>query len=179
MDLPALAADTWKLATVGITDSFNRDATKCVGLNVAVDKGAQTVFVDKVFGRGQATSIVVTLANAVEGEPVDLTEPSDSDSDGISDSIDRKHKLIVTYTDPKQLVSDMYWSTSFVGTNDSDDILEVGEKAELTLQLEGLTQLDPLTKDEKFSIEVKPADSSVLVVQRTMPGKVDIVMNLK
>ena len=179
MDLPALAADTWKLATMGVIDTFDRDATKCVGLNVAVDNAEQTVFLDKIFGRGQATSIILTLANAVEGEPIDLTEPSDSDGDGLSDSIDRKHKMIITYTDAKQLVSDMYWSTSFIGVNDDDDILEVGEKAEITVLLEGLTQLNPLVKDEKFSIEVKPAEGAVLVVQRTMPGKVDAVVNLR
>ncbi len=179
MNLPALAAGTWKLATVGITDSFNRDAILCVGLNVATDNGAQVVTLDKVLGRGQATSIVLILANAVEGEPIDLTEPSDSDGDGLSDTINKKHKLITTYSDSKQLVGDVYWTSNFVGVSDDDEILEVGEKAELTVQLEGLTQLDPLVKDNQFTIEVKPAEGAVLVVQRKMPGKIDTVMNLK
>ena len=179
MDFPALAAGTWKLATMGITDTFDRNATKCVGLNVAVDKGAQVVTLDKIFGRGQSTSIILILANAVEGEPIDLTEPSDADGDGLSDTVDRKHKLIATYSDSKQLVGDAYWTANFVGVNNADDILEVGEKAELTVNLEGLTQLDPLVKDAQFTIEIKPAEGSVLVVQRRMPGKIDTVMNLK
>ena len=95
ISLPALAANTWKLTTIGITDSITRTAVACVGLNVNTDNGAQTVNIDQVVARGQATNLLITVANAVEGEPIDLTEPSDSDGDGIADTEDRVHKPLL------------------------------------------------------------------------------------
>ena len=52
IEIPALVADAWKLATMAIADNSDMTAVKCVGLNVAVDKGAQNVNLDEIFGRG-------------------------------------------------------------------------------------------------------------------------------
>ena len=177
VDLPALVADTWKLATIAIVDNSDMSAIKCVGLNVAVDKGAQTVNLDQIFGRGQATSIVMTLTNALGGEPLDLSEPSDFDNDGLADT-DSTHVLIISYTYTKQYVRDIYWTKKFAGDNDGDALLESGEKAELTITLKGLANVNPVTKDTRFDIEIRPQDGGVMVIQRTMPDRIDIVMTL-
>ena len=177
IDLPVLVADTWKLVTLAITDNTDMTAIKCVGLNVAKDNGLQTVNLDQIIGQGQATSIVITLQNALGGEPVDITEPSDSDNNGLSDS-DSIHTLIVIYTDNKQLVRDVYWTQVFVGDNDGDNLLEAGEKAEVTVTLKGLGNSTPVVKDTKFDLELRPEDGGVVVVERTMPDNIDAVMNL-
>ena len=101
INLPVLVANTWKLATVAISDNSDMTAIKCVALTVAVDNGAQVVNLAEIHGRGQASSLVLTLTNALGGEPIDLSEPSDSDNDGITDS-DSTHTLIVSYTDANQ-----------------------------------------------------------------------------
>ena len=111
------------------------------------------------------------------GEPIDLTEPGDSDNDGVSDS-DSVHTLILTYTDKNQVIRDVYWTNSFIGVNDSDDLLEGGEKAEVTVQPKGLASSTPLVKDTKFTLELRPGDGGVMVIERTMPDNVDAVMNL-
>ena len=177
VDLPALVANTWKMAIIAIVDNSDMSAIKCVGLNVAVDKGAQTVNLDQIFGRGQATSIVMTLTNALGGEPLDLSEPSDFDNDGLSDT-DSTHVLIISYTDTKQYVRDIYWTKKFAGDNDGDALLESGEKAELTITLNGLANVNPVTKDTRFDIEIRPQDGGVMVIQRTMPDRIDTVMTL-
>lgn len=177
IDLPALAANTWKLATVGISDNSDMSAIACVGLNVATNNGSQTVNLDYIFGRGQATSLVLTLANALEGDPVDVTPPSDSDGDKLADS-GSTHKLLVSYIDKDQRVNDIYWTRSFIGTNDEDNLLEQGEKVELTIDLEGLAQATPLVKDVDFSIELRPEEGGAMVIERTMPSNIDTVMNL-
>ena len=101
IDLPVLVANTWTSVTVGISDNSDMTAIKCVGLNLTTDDGAQTANLDNIVAQGQATSVLITLANALEGEPIDLSEPGDSDANGLSDS-DSTHKLIVTYTDKNQ-----------------------------------------------------------------------------
>ena len=177
IDLPALVGDAWKLATLGITDNSDMNLVKCVGLSLIADDGAQTANIDEVTMRGQATSIVLTLANALQGEPVDVTEPSDSNNDGLSDS-DSTHTLVITYNDTDQIAKNIYWTTAFVGDNDGDDLLESGEKAEITVILKGLATTTPVVKDVTWDIEIRPEDGGVVVVERTMPDRIDKVMNL-
>ncbi|MCI0439713.1 MAG: SIS domain-containing protein, partial [Chloroflexi bacterium] len=102
-----------------------------------------------------------------------------SQSGETADTEDRRHKLIVTYTDQNQVESDIAWTKSFVGNNDSDDLLEVGERAELTVDLEALAQANPLVKNIEFSLELRPNEGSALVIEKRMPSKIDVVMNLQ
>ena len=114
----------------------------------------------------------------MEGEAVDLREPGDSDANGIADS-DSKHTLVMTYADKNQLVRDLYWTKTFRGENDSDDLLEKGETAELTIYLKGLADATPLVKDLQFNLEIKPAIGAVIKIRRTMPAVIDTVMILE
>ena len=188
IDVPALTAATWKLVTAAITQSdgttavtnSNKDAVACVGIEIEVDLSTtqdETVNVDQVLAVGLVSSIVLNVTNAVEGEPVDMTEPSDSGDDGVADP-DGNHVMVVTYTDKNQLVRDLYWTKTFLGNNDSDDLLETGERVELTIVLKGLADGTPLVKDLEFTVEIKPAIGAVLVIQRRIPAVIDLVMNL-
>ena len=188
IDVPVLTANTWKLVTAAITQlngttavtNANKDSIACVGIDIETDlSGSQneTINVDQIEAVGLVSNVVIVVANAANGEPVTLTEPSDSDDNGIADS-DGSHIMVITYTDKNQLVRDLYWTKSFLGDNDSDDLLEAGERAELTVYLNGLATATPLVKDLDFTIEIKPAIGAVLVVQRRMPAVIDKVMTL-
>ena len=178
INIPVLVANTWKRVTLAIADNSDMTAVKCIGLVAAVDKGAANVNLDEIAAPGQATTIEFVVTNGVGGEAVDLVAPSDSDADGISDT-DGRNTLVLTYTDKNQVVSDIYWTKIFVGEDDSDDLLEVGEKGKLTVTLTALANDNALVKELTFSLELKPAEGSVLVLQRTMPSQIDAVMNLK
>ena len=56
--------------------------------------------------------------------------------------------------------------------------MEAGEKPELTIILSVLANATPLVKDVKFDIEIRPQDGGVMVIQRTMPDRIDSVMTL-
>ena len=178
INLPALTSGEWKRVVLAISDNTDMTAVKCVGLDVAVDNGAQIINLDDVTAPGQVTSIEFVVTSGVGGEAVDLRSPSDSDANGIADS-DSKNTLVLTYTDKNQVVSDIYWTKDFIGDNDSDDLLEIGEKAKFTVTLTALANDNPLVKDLTFTIEAKPAEGAVLVIQRTMPSQIDTVNNLK
>ena len=177
IDLPVLVANAWKLVTLGITDNSDMTAIKCVGINLVTDDGNQTLNVDHVVAQGQGVSILITVTNTLEGEPIDVREPSDSNANGLSDT-DSNHSLILTYTDKNQVVGDVYWTRSFVGANDRDDLLEFGEKMELTVSLSGLSNAYPVVGDVKWDLEIRPEDGGTVVVERTMPDIIDLVMNL-
>ena len=101
----------------------------------------------------------------------------------------------------------MPWSVSFIGNDNGDNILEVGEKAEITVWLlqRDNTVTDPsgtdgsvyysgldangaagmqstgtiLTVNDQFTVEIKPSTGAVLTVQRIAPARLDAVMDLK
>ena len=178
--IPVLTAATWKQVTLSITDNSDMTAVKCVGLKIRTDEGTNVINIDNVVAQGQATTILVTLANALEGEPVDMTEPGDADADGLSDS-DSDHTMIATYTDKDQVARDIYWTSTFIGQNDSDDLLESGEKVELSLTLSGISgsaSSSPVVGETKWDIELRAAGGGSVVIERTMPDLIDLVMNL-
>ena len=63
------------------------------------------------------------------------------------------------------MVRDLYWTKVFLGDSDTDDLLETGERVELTIILKGLANATPLVTDLDFSLEIKPAIGAVLVIQ--------------
>ncbi len=177
IDSPAQGAAPWKKASLGIADNDHMTAIKCVGLNITTDHGSQTANLDQIVALGQATTLFVVLSNALAGEPVDVAEPSDSDANGISDT-DSTHTMILSYSDKNQIVSDVYWTRTFPGQNDEDDLLEAGEKIEMTVTLSGLASAYPLVGDLRFDLEVRPQSGGTIVIERTMPDAIDGAMNL-
>ena len=177
IDIPSIVTGDWARVTLAITDNSDMTAIKCVGLNVATDNGSHTVNLDKILAQGQATALLVTLTNTLEGEPIDLREPGDSDANGVADT-DSTHTLILTYNDKNQQVRDLYWTKVFVGSNDGDNLLEAGEKVELNVRVTGLSNANPVIGDTKFDLELRPESGGTVVIERTMPDIIDAVMNL-
>ncbi len=180
--VPVLTAGLWKDVQVGISKATIRTSIACIGFNIATDLsvGSSTKLnIDQLTAQGQIISIVILVANSVSGVPIDLTEPADANADGIADSEDKRHKVLITYNDDVQLVNDLYWTKNFVGAEDGDDLLEQGERVELNIRLGGLDQAKPLRKDTQFTLEVKPSGGSVLIIQRNSPSQITSVMNLR
>ena len=121
--------------------------------------------------------IIFTVANALDGEPIDLTTTVDADNDGdLSDETGQTHTTIITFIDETQRVDDIAWTKTEVGKGDGDDLLEPGEKMQITVNVSQLaTSLDA---DNKFTLELKPNRGSALIVERTLPAVIDDVMYL-
>ncbi len=60
------------------------------------------------------------------------------------------------------------------GYGDNDNLLELGEKAEITVTLPECG----VGPNKEFKIEVKPASGATLEIKRTTPPSIDLVMNL-
>lgn len=126
---------------------------------------------------GDVDQLVFMVANALEGEPIDLTITTDTDADGLlSDEASKTHLTIISYMDKNQRVDDITWTQSQIGKGDSDSLLEPGEKFQITVALTALSPV--LDAYDTFTIEVKPDKGSTLTVSRTIPAKVDSVMYL-
>jgi flagellin FlaB len=124
------------------------------------------------YGNGTAGNLTVaaasfTLTTAMNGQAIDLSPNTTGNS---------THVTIISYTDKNQHGSDLPWNVTFIGKNNGDKLLEQGEQAVITVDLSGLSPT-PVTYDT-FTIEVKPAIGASLILNRTLPAKIDPVMNL-
>ena len=136
-----------------------------------IGKSADNTYMEKV---------IFDVANVAGGEAVDMTAPTIS---GGTISSSSSHKVVISYLDSRQHVTDMPWEVSWVGTNDGDDLLEEGEMAEITVPLTATgSYSNPLTSglgvNTKFKLELKPGKGATVVIERTTPAYLDSVMTL-
>ena len=125
----------------------------------------------------QIEEVIFTLTTTLDGESADLTITVDSNADGVlSDEASPSHVMVITYLDKNQRLEDVAWTKTQMGKGDGDNMLESGEKFEITVQLTGLST--PLGADDRFTLEVNPGKGSSMIIERTIPAKVDPVMNL-
>jgi len=116
---------------------------------------------------GNVTAVTVTLTNTLKGQAIDLTPNTDGNS---------THATIISYTDKNQHVSDLPWTVSWIGKNNSDYSLDQDEQAVIRVNLSGLDP-NPGTYDT-FTIGIKPIVGASLILNRTFPAKIDAVMDL-
>lgn len=111
------------------------------------------------------TSVVFTVGN-VGGEPVDLTATAGD------------RAVIIGYRDEDEFVNDVTWTVAWIVQNDTDNMLEEGELAEITVDL--ATDLTSAPgANTSFTLEVKPPQGAVLNLERTTPPALDTVMELR
>lgn len=119
------------------------------------------------------TTISFTVRNTVGGEPIDLTEPGPG----------HNNKCILAYIDPGQYHNDVVWSLDWIGYDDGDGLLEIGEKAEITFDCTNIdgagAPLNPILGiNTKFTLEFKPPTGAVVTSERVTPAYIDSAMNL-
>ena len=113
---------------------------------------------------GIVSDVIFTLANAVGGQPVNLTTGADS-------------VVVVEYRDSTQRVPIDTWTVNWLAGNDNG-LLEAEELAEITIPLTGVLGT-ALSVNTAFVIEIKPPSGAVLTFQRTTPAWLETVNDLK
>ena len=172
-------------------------------------QGSAFAFAGKEGSTQAVYKIVFIVSNSLAGEPVDLTAPYTTDDSNLDPDVvgSASTATIISYADENQRMSDVAWSQTFIGTNNGDDLLEDGEKAEITVWLmdrdhsvaigadnslaytdgnsgnggsaSGLTSTDSLVvKSTRFVLELTPQLGAPLTVQRAIPPGLRNVMNL-
>ena len=105
------------------------------------------------------TNVKITLANAAGGNPVDLTGG----------------KTIIGYLDPDTVATNITnYTLTKHGSADADNLLEAGELFEVSVDVStyGLTDYDD------FILQIKPGTGAVMAIGRTVPARVEAVMDL-
>jgi len=144
----------------------------------AIHSGLQTAessmqLVGSVIGEEAGTTtyvgqITFIVSNTLDGQTLNLATTTSSDN-----------VLTVNYLDQNQSVSDLPWNVQFLGKNNGDTMLDPGEKAQITVDLSSINSgTYPLGAGDQFTLQVDPKVGSPLIIQRRIPDKVDLVMNL-
>jgi flagellin FlaB len=134
-------------------------------------KGSMFAYGNTTGNTTSVTSVSFCLVNTMKGQAIDLTPAG---GNGTSNNV-----TIISFTDATQHVADCAWSTVYVGDNNGDNLLENEEQVIVTVDF---TDADaPVTGlgiYDSFTIEVKPVTGAALVLERTLPGRIDPVMDL-
>ena len=183
LDVPALTADTWTRVIIKMSAPSGVNSVACVGLKAGADvTGATTVNWDLIESPGEVDQIVFVVSNALEGEAIDLTTTIDTANPTLgilSDetSENTKHVLVIDYVDADERLSDLAWTTIQRGLGDGDSLLEPGEKFEIIVELRALNSL-PVERT-KFALHLRPRSGSAITIEKTIPGTIDAIMDLK
>lgn len=153
--------------------------------------------------------VTFVVGNSASGGSIDMTPPytaggTGTDPDFVSGA---EYRTVISYTDRNQHLPDVPWTVQFLGEASTDNLMEVGEKAEITVWLltrnYGVADVTAanatstwtpdargangiltsggtlLTPNDVFTIEVKPALGSIMTIERTVPVRIDPIMDLK
>jgi archaellin len=143
-----------------------RSSMEMVGPVVAKDTDAD----------GDIDEIVFIVANTSGGEAINFTQTTDSNDDGLLSNETALHTTQINYIDKVKEVTDITWTQTAVGKNDSDNLLEANEKFEITITVAHLATV--ITGDDTFIIEIAPDGAATVVIERTTPPTIDKVNNM-
>ena len=179
INIPALTAGTWAHPVLDIaTPGAGLAAVACVGIKTGnTDPGAVTVTIDLIEAPAEVTQLSLVVANALEGEAINLTTTTDVNADGLlSDEGTKNHVLTVIYEDSGQRTSDVAWTRTELGKGDGDALLEPGEKMKITVNTHAANPMP--VADTKFRLIMVREQGADLVVERTLPGSMVTEMDL-
>ena len=178
IDIPALTANTWTQPVLDIADptAATLNSIDCVGITATSDPGTPTINVDLIQGPAEISEINFIVANSLQGEAIDLTTTTDSDSDGLIDDETKLHKLSVIYTDKDQRTVHLAWTRTQMGVGDDDVDLESGERMRLTVKIHGTNPIP--VADTTFTLTMARGQGSDLSLTRTLPHVLTAEMDL-
>ena len=120
--------------------------------------------------------VVFTVANVAGGEPINLITPTITIATGKA-ADDSDNRLVIDYRDKYTRTANIGWTLSWPVRSDTDNLLEDGELAKITIPLTASGTTHP-TANDTFILEVKPEQGGVLVIERTLPAWINKVMDL-
>lgn len=117
---------------------------------------------------GKIDRVIFNLANVAGGTPIDFNTSNPV--------VAMKYRSAA-----EEVAVTGCWSKDSIGQDNGDNILEPGEVFQVTVDMGSSCSSAPSAlpgANDTFSIEVIPPTGSTLVLQRTVPPKVDLVTDL-
>lgn len=176
LDISALTANTWTHPVLDLTAGSALNAVVCVGVFITRDIGAATITIDLIESPSEVTSVSFLVANALEGEPINLTTTTDEGNGLLSDEAVKSHVMAVIYSDDEQLLTDLAWTKTELGKGDGDNLLEVGEKMKITVSTHAAAPMPVASTN--FTITLVREKGADMVLERRLPSVLTTEMDL-
>jgi len=118
--------------------------------------------------------VYFTVGTTTAGDAIDFTDTSSANSSNL---------VIISYSDAYQIFPTVNWTMVKLNTSDPDNMLDKTELFQITVDLSCVSD-GAASEDEKpgpyhtFQLEVKPPVGAVLTLERTIPARVDQIINL-
>jgi flagellin FlaB len=148
----------------------------------SAERGKETVFAGLEKARGNlevrgALTVTDTDTNGTIDSSDDIQFNVGLAAGGFPISLDPSaytNTVVINYIDAQDRVADVAYAVTWI-LDDGEDLLEVGELAEITVNPPAGSSL---ASNEMFTLEVVPPSGGTLLINRTMPPEIDDVMDL-
>jgi flagellin FlaB len=121
---------------------------------------------------GVLQEVYFTVGTTTGGDSIDFTDTSGNNT----------NLVVISYSDAYQIFPTVNWTLTKLNTVDADNMLDDNELFMITVDL---TCVSANATPEQmpgpyhtFELEVKPPSGAVLVLERTLPARVDQIVNL-
>ena len=151
-------------------------------------KGSIIATANNTGSTGTIKQISFVVADVLGGEAMDFTPPTAASSNNGISANTSKNKVIINYVDSNQTVTNLFWTYTALGITNGNDILEAGEKFQITIgnnvtgagggNLINALQSPYLTINQTFTLQILTAAGAVLIIERTTPPYIDTKMDL-
>jgi flagellin FlaB len=161
-----------------------------------IPKGSLLAYSGAVSSNTTAVKFSFTVTDALPGQAVDLTPPYilDPTSGALTPNTGVKHVTFIKYSDDYQMINDVAWTVNFIGKHTAGSyLLESGDQAVITVWMYpysgtayALGTAAPFNQNSNyelgvysnFTIEVQAPQGAALSMQRSLPARLDTVMDL-
>jgi archaeal flagellin FlaB len=145
-------------------------------IHSGLDEAQSTIEVKgNIYGEmvgGILDKVYLTVATTMNGDQVDFTDTSNN-----------TNLVNISYADNYQIFSSVNWTMTMINAGNSDNLLDKNELFLITIDL-GCVNAGAATPEErpsayhKFTLEIKPPTGAVVILERTIPAKVDSIVSL-
>lgn len=114
---------------------------------------------------GVVTEVYLPLSTISGGKATDFTDTSAGNN-----------VVVISYQDSSTYVPSTNWTVQKVSTVNSDNLLDNTELFVVTVDIASVSS--NVSAYDTFSLEVKPPQGAVLLVERTVPARTSEIVNL-
>ena len=117
------------------------------------------------------TEVYFTIGTPPGGDSIDFTDTSSNSS----------NVVIISYSDKYQVFPTVNWTMQKLNTTTTDNLLDDNELFQITVDLSCVSA--NATDEQKpgpyhtFQLEIKPPVGAILNIERTIPNRVDQIVN--
>jgi flagellin FlaB len=146
-------------------------------IHAGLEEARSTIEVKgNIYGRMESSvlqEVYFTVATTTGGDAIDFTDTSSGNSSNL---------VVISYSDAYQIFPTVNWTMTKLNTTDTDNMLDKNELFQLNVDLTCVSA--NATEEQKpgpyhtFQLELKPPVGAVLILERTLPARVDQIVNL-